>query len=168
MAALTPVKEVKKPKKKEKKKENVLNQISMLLDKRAKSGAIKSSKTSKDSKAIAARSVRGKKGPKMTVDEISAIRQQIEKCWSVPAGARGAKNLVVEVQIWLNKDGSLAKSPKIVDGARMSSNNFYKIAAESARRAVIQCAPLKGLPKNKYKHWREITLQFDPRDMLGG
>ncbi len=103
----------------------------------------------------------------MTMSEIDAIRYQIEKCWSIPAGARDAENLVVQIKIFLNVDGSLSKAPEIVGGNR-SGDPFYRTAAESARRAVLKCQPLTNLPAEKYSNWREITLTFNPREMLGG
>ena len=103
----------------------------------------------------------------LTMSEIDAIRYQIEQCWSVPAGARDAEDMIVRIRVFLNPDGTLSKPPEIVDEAH-GSDSFYRTAAESARRAVLQCAPLKNLPANKYKLWRELTLTFNPRQMLGG
>jgi hypothetical protein len=106
----------------------------------------------------------------MTMSEIDAIRYQIQQCWSIPAGARDAENLVVRIKVYLNTDGSLSKAPEIVgsSGGGGTSDPFYRTAAESARRAVLKCAPLKNLPVDKYARWREITLTFNPREMLGG
>lgn len=106
----------------------------------------------------------------MTMSEIDAIRYQIQRCWSVPAGARDAENLIVRLRVYLNPDGSLQRAPDILDEARPSGvrEEFYRAAAESARRAVQMCSPLKNLPVNKYEKWRELTLTFNPRDMLGG
>lgn len=96
----------------------------------------------------------------------SMIRAQVEPCWSVPAGARYAEDLKVTLRIFLLPNGALAKAPEIVETRRMS-DDFYRVAAESARRAVQRCAPLK-LPSETYDIWRESELVFDPSDMLGG
>ena len=106
----------------------------------------------------------------LTMSEIDAIRFQIQQCWSIPAGARDAENLVVQIRIFLKPDGSLAGPPEIVDGARMNrpGQEFFRVAAESARRAVQKCSPLKNLPVTKYERWREITLTFNPKEMLQG
>jgi len=103
---------------------------------------------------------------RLTMSEIDAIRYQIQQCWSVPAGARDAENLVVRIRVFLNPDGTLARPPEIVDVGR--DDSFFRTAAESARRAVLKCTPLKNLPAEKYRHWRELTLTFNPRDMLDG
>ncbi len=108
----------------------------------------------------------------LTMSEKDAIRAQIERCWSVPAGARDAENLQVKIRIYLNPDGSLSRQPEIIDSARMDrpGEEYYRSAAESARRAVLnpRCSPLQNLPISKYERWREIELTFDPKEMLGG
>ena len=106
--------------------------------------------------------------PRMTMSEIDTIRFQIQQCWSVPLEVRHAEDLQVQIRIFLNPDGSLAKAPQIVNSLRMQHDEFWRSAAESARRAVLKCSPLKNLPPEKYEHWREITLTFDPKEMLGG
>ena len=108
----------------------------------------------------------------LTMSEKDAIRAQIERCWSVPAGARDAENLQVKIRIYLNPDGSLSRQPEIIDSARMErpGEEYYRSAAESARRAVLnpRCSPLQNLPISKYERWREIELTFDPKEMMGG
>jgi hypothetical protein len=106
-------------------------------------------------------------GETMTMSELDTIRLQIERCWNVPAGARDAQNMRVRIRINLNSDGSLNRPPEILDEGRMA-DPFYRTMAESARRAVNICTPLKNLPASKYERWREITLTFDAKELLGG
>src|SRR5262249_46343504 len=96
----------------------------------------------------------------------AAIREQVEQCWNVPAGARDATDLIVEIRVLLNRDGSVLDA-RIVDTTRAASDTFYRTAAESARRAVLLCSPLRNLPPDRYDAWRDITLRFDPKEMLG-
>ena len=37
---------------------------------------------------------------------------------------------------------------------------------QSAVRAVHKCSPLKNLPPEKYGSWREMEINFDPKEML--
>ena len=62
----------------------------------------------------------------------------------------------------------MSKPPEIADTVNKRNNPFYVTAAESARRAVLKCAPLKNLPVEKFARWREFTLTFNPREELGG
>ena len=89
-----------------------------------------------------------------------AIRRQVEKAWSLPVGAADAGDLAVEIRILLRPDGVVRRAD-IVDKARLS-DTFYRAMAESARRAVLQASPLRGLPPEKYEQWREITFTFRP------
>ncbi len=105
----------------------------------------------------------------LTISEIDAVRQQIERNWSVPAGARDAADLVVHIRIALNPDGTLEGPPQILDQARLNAagQDTFRAAAESAVRAIYRSAPLK-LPPDKYESWKSIEMTFNPKDMLGG
>ncbi|MGE5538086.1 MAG: energy transducer TonB [Gemmatimonas sp.] len=103
----------------------------------------------------------------LTMSEIDAIRRQYIECWNPPAGARDARDLVVSIHVEFNPDGSVRRA-EYADMSRMG-DPFYRTAAESALRAVLnpRCNPLKDLPAKKYDVWRSVTINFNPRDMLG-
>jgi len=96
-----------------------------------------------------------------------AIRSQVQSCWLVPAGAPDAEDLVVRLKISLNPDGTLSRPPEIIDQGRLGQSDYYRVAAESARRAVQKCSPLK-LPVESYDIWRDIEMTFDPKQMITG
>lgn len=97
------------------------------------------------------------------------VQAQVERCWNPPAGAKDAQDLVVKIRIWLTPEGKLIRPPQILSQSFFSSaqDSFYRVAAESAARAVRRCAPY-NLPKEHYDQWGEIDLNFDPSEMLGG
>jgi len=102
-----------------------------------------------------------------TMTEIDSIRRQIEACWSIPAGARSAEHLVVGIRVWVNPDGKVARA-EILDRARMGVDTFFRSAAESAMRAVLnpRCSPLRFPPK-KYDLFKVMVLSFNPREATG-
>jgi hypothetical protein len=51
----------------------------------------------------------------LSQNEIDALRAQIEACFKAPAAAADAKNLIVEVRIRLNPDGSLSSAPLVTN-----------------------------------------------------
>jgi outer membrane biosynthesis protein TonB len=108
-------------------------------------------------------------GTALTISEIDALRQEMQKCWRPPTGAANPEELVVELRIWLNEDGSLLRAPRILrSGTSAFGKNSFTIAAEeAARRAVVMCAPYDFLPINKYDRWKEVTITFDPASMIG-
>lgn len=97
----------------------------------------------------------------------AALSSQVSRCWIIPGGAKGAESLSVRIRMWLNPDGSLARTPQHLDVSRMNRDEFFRIAAEQAMRAVNKCAPYE-LPKDSYDLWRDVEFNFDPRRMLGG
>jgi outer membrane biosynthesis protein TonB len=104
-------------------------------------------------------------GPKLTTSEIDVVKQQIEQCWSPPSGAKESHDLVVVISATVGPDGRVI-SAQIVSTQRMG-DPFYRAAAESARRAVLNpnCSPLK-LPPEKYEQWKDLELTFNPKDLL--
>jgi outer membrane biosynthesis protein TonB len=104
---------------------------------------------------------------RITASLQDAIRSQVQPCWLFPAGAPNAEDLVVRLHIALNPDGSLNGPPEILDQSKIGQSDYYRVAAESARRAVQKCAPLK-LPVDSYDIWRDIDLTFDPKQMITG
>lgn len=103
----------------------------------------------------------------LSLSEKDAIRSQIQKCWTVPAGAKNAHELIVVLQVEVERDGSVTKVQLAETSKRRASgDNFYRAAADSALRAVKKCSPLKNLPPEKYHNWHAMELTFDPKEML--
>jgi outer membrane biosynthesis protein TonB len=105
-------------------------------------------------------------GSQLSASEMDLIREQIARCWNVPAGARDAKDLVVEIRVVVDPDGTVRQAT-IVDQARLGSDPFFRAAAESARRAFFNpmCRPLH-LPPEKYAIWKDLVVDFSPKDLL--
>jgi hypothetical protein len=113
-------------------------------------------------------SITGEAEAAMTQSEIAALKARLYQCWNPPIGVREAGGLVVQVQITLLPDGSLAGDP-VVGSIQMASNPLAQIAAEAAVRAVVQCAPFGDILRPEtYASWSHINFNFDPRQMLGG
>jgi len=98
------------------------------------------------------------------------IRDRVQDCWFVPAGAKDLGDMAVKIRIELRRDGRLARAPEFVDTGQhsLSSDQYYRIFAESARRAVQNCEPYSDLPPGQYNLWRRIEFTFDAGQMLGG
>ena len=105
---------------------------------------------------------------KLTLSEEDALKAQIFGCWSVPLGLPYNENLLVRIKLKLKPDGTLIKT-EILDHARMNmpGQGFFKVLAESALRAVQLCQPLR-VPTSGYERWKDLQLNFDAREMLGG
>ena len=102
----------------------------------------------------------------LAISEIDLVRQQIRECWNLPAGAKDAQDLNIEIHVVMNPDATVREA-RIQNQSRLQRDPFFRAAAESALRAVLnpKCNPLK-LPPEKYQQWQTMTLNFDPREMF--
>lgn len=103
----------------------------------------------------------------LSISEIDLVRQQIGQCWSLPAGAKGAENMNIEIAVNMNPDGTVRDAR--VNNKGLDADPFLRTMAESALRAVLndRCQPFK-LPHDKYDRWKTMTLIFNPKEMFGG
>ena len=108
----------------------------------------------------------------LTVAEIDYIKglimRQIIPCWNVPAGAMNARTLKIKLDVDVGQDGTM-KFAGFTEEALYNSDSYYQVAADSARRAVLdpRCNPLQELPPmDKFHQWHELTLTFDPKDLI--
>jgi hypothetical protein len=104
-------------------------------------------------------------GSQLTASELDLVREQLSRCWNINAGARDAKDLVVEIRATVQQDGTVIRAD-IVDQGRANSDPLFRAAAESARRTFFNpnCTPLK-LPPEKYATWKDLVVNFSPKDM---
>lgn len=102
-----------------------------------------------------------------TMDLIDALKNQIAQCWSPPIGAAHPERYVPTFRIALAPDGSVLQAPQLTASSPGVSpgDPFEQAAEDAARRAIVTCAPYK-LPADKYTLWRDITIDFDPHQMV--
>ena len=105
-------------------------------------------------------------GTAMTADLASILQSMIYRCWSPPVGAPHPERLIVNYELFLNRDGSIAQPPQLMaDSASAAASDPYMAAAAgAARRAIYTCAPYR-LPGDRYNQWRDVKFTFDPRQL---
>lgn len=103
----------------------------------------------------------------LSISQLDMLQHQLAGCWSIPAGAMDAQNLIIDIAVEVNPDRTV-RTVEIMDKARYNRDTFFRAAAESAKRAVLNpdCSPL-ALPPEKYDLWKSMTIQFNPRTMFG-
>jgi len=141
-----------------------LNNIAALIDKSKEDYGETNKKTNKISQSQDS----SMDSLKLTLSEEDALKAQIFGCWSIPLGLPYNEDLLVRIKLKLKPDGTLIKT-EILDHARMNmpGQGFFKVLAESALRAIQLCQPLK-VPTSGYERWKDLQLNFDAREMLGG
>ena len=96
----------------------------------------------------------------------AAIQRQIQPCANrqVDPGP-GANRIVTQVNLKLNRDGSLAARPRVVGqrGVNDENSRYADRVADLAIAAFTGCAPLRGLPQELYdvpRGWSSFTLNY--------
>ncbi|SMP30787.1 hypothetical protein [Shimia sagamensis] len=103
-------------------------------------------------------------GPPLTRGEKDGLRVAVQQCWVVDVGSRAA-DVTVVVGLSLDQNG------KVQGDIRMLSYEggdeaAAKTAFAAARRAVLRCQKSGfDLPAEKYDHWRDVEITFNPEKM---
>lgn len=105
-------------------------------------------------------------GPPLTRGEKDALRVAVSQCWNVGALSSEAMRTTITVGLSMNKDGTpIAGSLSLLGfegGSQAGANASYEVA----RRAILRCGARGfNLPVEKYDHWRNIEMTFDPEQM---
>jgi len=101
----------------------------------------------------------------LSLSELDAFRQRLAKLWRLPPGATDSREVTSMIRIKLRRDGTLADGPMLISGG----NTPLAIAArESAMRAIFQGQPYDMFKPENYDLWKDIEINFDPRDFFGG
>ncbi|GMB82219.1 hypothetical protein NN6n1_30020 [Shinella zoogloeoides] len=92
----------------------------------------------------------------------TALHRQIAPCWSIPADTPA--DMAVRVKVSLTEAGELDGSPAS-DGP-VAGDPATKAFAASAVRAVVRCAPFRGLAElAPYAAWKTLRVTFRRPDM---
>jgi colicin import membrane protein len=87
----------------------------------------------------------------------------VKNCFNFPYDAQDKDQFAADIDIQMRPDGTLALAPVIV-AVHGPSRSVANAMAESAKRAIQQCAPYAFLPKPQYDTWKTIALTFDMKD----
>jgi outer membrane biosynthesis protein TonB len=114
--------------------------------------------TAPHASAVSARSMSGLVG---------LIAARVKPCYNPPAGGADAGSITTTLSIRMNKDGTVASvTPGAQSGVNGSNSAYAKQMADAARRAVLRCSPITGLPPELYDGgWDDFDFRFKPDQM---
>lgn len=105
-------------------------------------------------------------GPPMTDGEKDALRLAVQQCWNVGSLSTDALRTSVTVGVSMTRDGRPDNGSIRMLGFEGGSETAARQAYEAARRAIIRCGQSGfALPVEKYDHWRDIEMVFNPERM---
>lgn len=142
-------------------------EMASLIDKSLPRAATKPRDVSTFAKSIEQAIPQGVKvSPRQIATLEQAIRSQIAPCWNPPMGGADVQDMTAVLRIRLGRDGGVIGQPELVSqtGKTVGNQAYARAFVETAKRAVLRCAPLK-LPDDLYSYWQEFELNFDPRLM---
>lgn len=104
-------------------------------------------------------------GPPLTQGEKDALRISVQECWVVDVGSQAA-NVTVTVAMSLDRTGKVQSGSLRMLSAEGGSENAARAAFDAARRAILRCQRSGyNLPIEKYDHWRDVEMTFNPENM---
>ncbi|OYQ28194.1 hypothetical protein CHU93_09505 [Sandarakinorhabdus cyanobacteriorum] len=141
--------------------------LASLIDKSLPKAPKKTLDTSKLAKDInAAAPAKAAIDPRAAATLAQSIRAQVAPCWNPPVGGRDVRRMTVVVSVQYGRDGRVIGLPVAGTPTGMTAANadYARAFAETARRAVLRCQPLK-LPPDLYELWQSVEINFDPEEM---
>lgn len=139
------------------------NQVAQLLDQRTPQRQLAAASQINDAATLGAAT--GAQSAQLSQSEIDALKARLSQCWNPPAGITANSNIYVSLRVLMRQDGSLAAPPVVVEG---SPSALGPALAESAKRALLQCQPFTMLRPEHYDQWKDLQLDFNPHELLGG
>ncbi len=104
-------------------------------------------------------------GPPLTQGERDALRVSVQDCWVVDVGSQSA-DVTVVVGLSLDRDGKVVNGSLRQLSATGGTDAAARAAFDAARRAILRCQKSGyNLPIEKYDHWRDIEMTFNPENM---
>lgn len=95
--------------------------------------------------------------------ELEALRAKLISLWNPPAAtSTHPDRYVITIRIKLTRDHRLDGQPEVLSSGH---GPLYDATRESAVRAVIEAQPYDMLSLSTYDMWKDITVNFNPRDV---
>lgn len=94
----------------------------------------------------------------------AAIRRQIQPCCELAGVGPEARAIVTVMRVRFNRDGSVASAQVTgQEGVTDANRSYARQMQDLSRRALMRCAPMRGLPQELYAGgWDDIEAGFKP------
>jgi colicin import membrane protein len=137
------------------------DRVAALLDKREPQRQVAAAESLNNAAALGAPNTHA---VQLSQSELGALKARLSECWNPPPGVDATSKLFVVLHVLFKPDGSLASEPAVVE----SSESALGLAlAESAKRALLGCQPFTMLRPEHYDAWKDVSIGFNPHEMLG-
>lgn len=150
-----------------KKKDVNLDSLLKTLEKASEGTEAKSKKESRSARNDVENDSSGPydEGKPLSISEQHAIKQQIERHWNVPIGAKNASDVRITLYIALKPNGEVMQAKLLEKRCPGVDAISCDAAADSALRAVYSASPFENLDPSRYNVWKEFNMEFDPSNI---
>jgi hypothetical protein len=99
-----------------------------------------------------------------TASDIDLVRDSAP-CFNPPFGAKEKPDLVADIRVTMNRDGTVQQA-RVADQGQYASDQIYRAVADSGIRALKnpRCSPLRR-PPDRYDVWQSFIFGFSTKDM---
>jgi hypothetical protein len=102
----------------------------------------------------------------LSQSELYALRAKLISLWNPPAAVSAHPDqYVVSIRIRLARNHRLVGQPVVLTRGH---GPLFEATRDSAVRALFQAQPYSMLSLTTYDQWKEIDINFDPREVFGG
>ena len=105
-------------------------------------------------------------GSQLSASEMDMVREQISRCWNVPAGARDAKGSGRDDQ----GRGAARRQRAAGDHRRSGAGRRRSVLPSGGGKCppgILQpTVPSAASAADKYELWKDMTVAFSPKDLL--
>jgi hypothetical protein len=104
-------------------------------------------------------------GSQLTASDIDLVRAQLIPCFNPPFGAKEKPDLVADIRVVMNRDGTVQQA-RVADQGQYAGDPIYRAIADAGIRALrnSKCSPLR-FPPDRYDLWQTFVFGFSIRDM---
>jgi hypothetical protein len=103
--------------------------------------------------------------PLVGYDYTLAFRERVSSCAPLPPGIDRSDKISVGVRIFLNRDGTVAKTPQPLDGNLSAKQQAL---FQNFVNGLEKCQPYTMLPADKYQQWKTLDVLVYPLESYGG
>jgi hypothetical protein len=103
--------------------------------------------------------------PLVGYDYTLAFRERVSACAPLPPGIDRSDKISVNLRIFLNRDGTVARTPQPLE-TNLSAKQ--RALFENFVNGLQKCQPYTMLPADKYKQWKTLDVMVYPIDSYGG
>lgn len=139
------------------------DEVAALLDHREPQRQVATAATLNNAASLG---VTGGTAARLSQSQLDALRAKLISLWNPPqAVSVNPDQYVVTIRIRLTRDYRLDGQPVVLTNGQ---GPLFEATRDSALRAVFQAQPYDMLSQTTYDQWKEMDINFDPREVFGG